>query len=57
MDARAIMSYTHLIPADDAKVAWQIRAFLDKEFVVQDLPKSSPDRETASESMPKAVWN
>jgi hypothetical protein len=45
----------HLITAGDVEVAWQIRALLDKEIVAQDLPKSSPDRETASESMPEAV--
>lgn len=54
VDARTTMGYTHLVTADDVRVAgaWEL---MDREFHAQDLPKSSPNAETASGSAPEAV--
>jgi integrase len=48
VDARTAMGYTHLVTADDVRIAGELGALLDKEFFAQDLPKLPPDVETAS---------
>jgi integrase len=55
VDARTTMGYTHLVSADDVRVAKELGALLDKEFFAQDLPKSTPNAETASELISEAV--
>lgn len=55
VDSKTTMNYTHLITADDVKVAEELGALLDKEFFAQDLPKLSPGAETASELRSEAV--
>lgn len=58
VDAKTTMGYTHLVTADDLRVAKELGALLDKkskEFFAQDLPKLPPDRETASEMVTEAV--
>jgi len=47
--------YTHVVTADDVRVAGELGAILDKEFLCQDLPKLPPDIETASELISEAV--
>jgi len=47
--------YTHLVAADDVRVAEQLGALLDKKFFAQDLPKLTPETETASELISEAV--
>ena len=37
------MGYTHLVTADDVRVAGELGALLDKEFFAQDLPKFPPN--------------
>ena len=49
------MGYTHLVTADDVRVAGELGAILDKEFFAQDLPKLPPNVETASELISEAV--
>jgi hypothetical protein len=49
------MGYTHLVTADDVRVAGELGALLDKEFLAQDLPKFHPNGETASELISEAV--
>ena len=49
------MGYTHLVTADDVRVAGELGAILDKEFLAQDLPKLAPNVETASELISEAV--
>jgi hypothetical protein len=49
------MGYTHLVTADDVRVAMELGALLDKEFFTQDLPKYPPNAETASEVISEAV--
>ena len=49
------MGYTHLVTADDVRVAGQLGALLDKEFLAQDLPKLPPHGKTASELISEAV--
>jgi hypothetical protein len=49
------MGYTHLVIADDVRVAGELGALLDKEFLAQDLPKFLPNVETASGSLTEAV--
>jgi integrase len=55
VDARTTMGYTHLVTADDVRVAGELGALLDKEFFAQDLPKYPPHAETASELNSEAV--
>jgi len=55
VDARTTMGYTHLVTADDVRVAEELGAILDKEFIAQDLPKFAPEAETASELISEAV--
>ena len=55
MDAKTTMGYTHLVTADDVRVAGELGALLDKEFLAQDLPKFPPNGETASELISEAV--
>jgi integrase len=55
VDARTTMGYTHLVTADDVRVAGELGALLDKEFLAQDLPKLAPDAEKASELVSEAV--
>jgi integrase len=55
VDSRTTMGYTHLVTADDVRVAGELGALLDKEFFAQDLPKFPPNAETASESIAEAV--
>lgn len=55
VDARTTMGYTHLVTADDVRVAGELGALLDKEFFAQDLPKFAPNAETASELISEAV--
>ena len=51
----SLMGYTHLVTADDVRVAGELGALLDKEFLAQDLPKLPPNEETASELISEAV--
>jgi integrase len=55
VDAKTTLGYTHLITSDDVRVAEQIGALLDKEFIAQDLPKLAPNAETASELISEAI--
>ena len=55
VDARTTMGYTHLVTADDVRVAGELGALLDKGFFAQDLPKFPSNVETASESLTEAV--
>lgn len=55
VDARTTMGYTHLVTADDVRVAGELGALLDKEFFAQDLPKFPLNAETASELISEAV--
>lgn len=55
VDAKTTMGYTHLITSDDVRVAEQLGALLDKEFLAQDLPKLLPDAEKASELISEAI--
>ena len=55
VDARTTMGYTHLVTADDVRVAGEFGALLDKGFFAQDLPKFPPNVETASKSLTEAV--
>ncbi len=55
VSARTTMGYTHLVTADDVRVAGELGALLDKEFFAQDLPKLSLHEETASETNSEAV--
>jgi integrase len=55
VDARTTMGYTHLVTADDVRVAGELGALLDKEFLAQDLLKLPPEAETASELISEAV--
>jgi hypothetical protein len=49
------MGHTHLVTADDVRVAGEFGALLDKGFFAQDLPKFPPKAETASELISEAV--
>lgn len=55
VDARTTMGYTHLVTADDVRVAGELGAILDKGFFAQDLPKFPPNVKTASEAISEAV--
>jgi integrase len=55
VDAKTTMGYTHLVTADDVRIAGELGALLDKEFFAQDLPKLSPNAKTASELDSEAV--
>ncbi len=55
VDARTTMGYTHLVTADDVRVAGELGALLDMGFLAQDLPKFPPNAETASELISEAV--
>ena len=55
VDAKTTMDYTHLVTADDVRVANQLGAILDREFLAQDLSKLPPNAETASELISEAV--
>ena len=55
VDARTTMGYTHLVTADDVRVARELGALLDKGFFAQDLPELPPNVETTSESFTEAV--
>lgn len=54
-DARTTRGCTHLVTADDVRAAGQLGALLEQEFFPQDLPKFTPDAETASELISEAV--
>jgi hypothetical protein len=49
------LGYTHLVTADDVRVAGELGALLDKEFFAQDLPKFPPNAEKASGKLTEAV--
>jgi len=49
------MGYTHVVTADDVRVAGELGALLDKRFVAQDLPKFPPNIETTSEFISEVV--
>jgi hypothetical protein len=49
------MGYAHLVTVDDVRVAGELGALLDKEFLAQDMPKFPPNVETASGSLTEAV--
>jgi len=53
--SRTRLNYTHVITADDVKVAEELAAILEHEFLAQDLPKLPPNAETASELISEAV--
>jgi integrase len=55
VDSNTTMDYTHLITADDVKVAEDLSTLLEREFFAQDLPKLSPEAETASELISEAI--
>lgn len=55
VDAKTTMDYTHLVTADDVRVANQLGALLDRKFFAQDLPRLSSEAETASELISEAV--
>lgn len=55
VDSNTTMNYTHLIMADDVKVAEGLGALLEQEFFAQDLPKLPSERKTASELISEAV--
>jgi hypothetical protein len=55
VDAKNTIGYTHLVAADDVRVAGEFGAFLDKEFLAQDLPKFHPNMKTASELISEAI--
>jgi hypothetical protein len=55
VDARTTMGYTHLVTADDVRIAGELGALLDKEFLAQDLPKFPPNVKTASKSHSEAI--
>jgi hypothetical protein len=45
----------HPVTADDVRIAGELGAHLDKEFLDRDLPEFAPNVETASESLTEAV--
>ena len=45
------------VTANDVRIAGELGALLDKEFLAQDLPKCPPNEETAPESLTEAVQN
>lgn len=49
------LGYTHLVTADDVRVARELGAVLDKGFLAQDLPKFAPNAEKASALLTEAV--
>ena len=49
------MGYAHLVTADDVRVAGELGVLVDKEFFAQELPKFTPNAETASELISEAV--
>jgi hypothetical protein len=55
VDAETAMGCTHLVTADDVRVAGELGALLDKEFFAQDLPKFPPNVDTASELISEAI--
>ncbi len=55
VDSNTTMNYTHLITADDVKVAEELGTLLEQEFFAQDLPKFTPKAETAPELISEAV--
>jgi integrase len=55
VDAKTTLGYTHLVTADDVRVANELGAILDKKFFAQDLPKLNPNAKTASELISEAV--
>jgi hypothetical protein len=55
MDARTTMGCAHLVTVDDLRVAGELGALLDQEFFAQDLPRLSPNVETASGVLTEAV--
>ena len=57
MDARTTMGYTHLVTADDMRIAGELGALLDKGFFAQDLPKFPPNVETTSELISEVVYS
>jgi hypothetical protein len=42
-DVRTTMGYTHLVTADDVRIAGELGAILEKEFFAQNLPKLPPN--------------
>lgn len=55
VDPNTTMGYTHLVTADDVRVAKALGALLDKKFFAQDLLKLTPKAEKASELISEAV--
>jgi integrase len=55
VDARTTMGYTHLVTADDVRIAGELGALLDREFLAQDLPKLPPKAEITSEAISEVV--
>ena len=55
VDARTTIGHTHVVTADDVRVAGELGALLDRGFFAQDLPKLTPNEAMASESPPEAV--
>ena len=55
VDERTTMGYTHLVTADEFRIAGEIGALLNKGFFAQDLPKFPPDAEKASALLTEAV--
>ena len=55
VDPKTTMGYTHFVSADDLRVAEELGALLDEEFVAQDLPKLRPNKGTASGELTEAV--
>jgi hypothetical protein len=51
----AVMQISEQRASESTPVAGEHGALLDKEFFAQDLPKLSPNMETASESLTEAV--
>jgi hypothetical protein len=49
------MGYTHLVTANDVRVAGELGVFLDEGFFAQGLPKFPPSVKTASEWFTEAA--
>ena len=55
VDARTNKGHTHLVTADDVRVAGELGALLGKDFLAQDLPKFPPKWGKASGALTEAV--
>jgi hypothetical protein len=51
VDAESCLGSTHLMTSDDE----QLVALLHREFLAQNLPKRTPEAETASELTSEAI--